>query len=246
LYKYKPIAWYIKPFQLLYSLYAMALFAIILLIAFPLIVIASLFGKIKGANFLYDLCKVWTDLWHFLIGIRHKNIFEDPIDKNEHYVFKVVRKNHFRILGKIEMSRVPIFGYLYRQCVVMVDRGSVAGRAKSVKQLKSVLNKNISILLCPEGTFNETMEPLKEFYDGAFKIAIETQTPIKPVVLVDVTERLHYKNLFTWTPGKSRAIILKTIPVEGLNLKDVQTLKQTTYNAMEACLIKYRGASSNI
>ncbi len=254
MYKYKPVPWYIKPFQILYSIYVMLLFVSILLIAFPFIVIGSLFGKIKGGNFLYDICKLWSDVWHFLIGIRHKNIFEESIDPQHQYVFvfnhisyldipaffKVVRKNHFRILGKVEMSKIPIFGYLYRQCVVMVDRTTIAGRAKSVKQLKSVLNKNISILLCPEGTFNETTNPLKDFYDGAFKIAIETQTDIKPVLLIDVAERFHFKSLFSWSPGKSRAVILKTIPVHGYTIKEVNKLKELTYKAMEECLIKYR------
>jgi 1-acyl-sn-glycerol-3-phosphate acyltransferase len=31
----------------------------------------------------------------------------------------------------------------------------------------------------PEGTFNETGKPLKSFYDGAFRISIETRTPVK-------------------------------------------------------------------
>jgi 1-acyl-sn-glycerol-3-phosphate acyltransferase len=40
----------------------------------------------------------------------------------------------------------------------------------------------------PEGTFNETNAPLKDFYDGAFRIAIETKTAVKPVLFLDAYE----------------------------------------------------------
>jgi 1-acyl-sn-glycerol-3-phosphate acyltransferase len=40
-----------------------------------------------------------------------------------------------------------------------------------------------------------TGKPLKEFYDGAFRIAIETGTPIKPVLLLNTYERMHYSSI---------------------------------------------------
>jgi 1-acyl-sn-glycerol-3-phosphate acyltransferase len=67
------------------------------------------------------------------------------------------------------MGKVPVFGFIYRKATVMVQRGSTEARAKSVMQLTSVLRKNISIVIAPEGTFNLTHKPLKEFYDGGKK-----------------------------------------------------------------------------
>jgi 1-acyl-sn-glycerol-3-phosphate acyltransferase len=94
----------------------------------------------------------------------------------------------------------------------------------------------------PEGTFNETNNPLKEFYDGAFRIAIETQTPVKPVLFIDAYDRLHYKSFFSLTPGISRSVFLDEISVEGLTLKDVQKLKQKTFFIMEEALFRYRAS----
>ena len=85
-------------------------------------------------------------------------------------------------------------------------------------------------------------QPLKDFYDGAFKVAIETQTTLKPFLLLDAFDRMHYRNLFTLTPGKSRAIFLHEVPVDGLTLDDVPSLKQKVYELMEKKLIEY-GAS---
>ena len=85
-----------------------------------------------------------------------------------------------------------------------------------------------------------THQPLKEFYDGAFRIAIETQTPIKPILFLDGYKRMHYRNIFTLTPGKNRAIHLAEIPVQGLTLDDIPQLKQTVFDVMEAKLRAYK------
>ena len=124
----------------------------------------------------------------------------------------------------------------------MVERGDPKKRARSVQQLKSVLAKNISIVIAPEGTFNMTHKPLKEFYDGAFKIAIETQTPIKPVLFLDTYDRMNYESIFSIKPGKSRSVYLQEIPVEGLTLNDVDYLKEKVFKIMEEKLIAYKAS----
>jgi 1-acyl-sn-glycerol-3-phosphate acyltransferase len=145
-------------------------------------------------------------------------------------------------LGKAEMAKIPIFGFLYRNSAVMVDRENAEKRAKSVEQLKSVIKKGISIVIAPEGTFNMTHKPLKEFYDGAFKIAIETQTPIKPILFLDAYDRMHYESVFSIKPGKSRSVFLAEIPVAGLTLDDVDFLREQVYKLMEEKLIEYKAS----
>ena len=112
-------------------------------------------------------------------------------------IMKAIRNQPFRILGKSEMAKIPVFGFLYQHAVVMVDRSSAKKRAESVEHLKLFIRKGISVVIAPEGTFNMTNNPLKEFYDGAFRIAIETQTPIKPILFLDTYHRMHYKSIFT-------------------------------------------------
>ena len=246
----------VKFIQIIYVIYAFTLFTAFLLLIFPFVVIASFFGKIKGGNFIYKLCQVWADFVLFTMGIIHRAIFEAPHDRAKQYVFvfnhisfldipvlmKAIRGQHFRILGKAEMAKIPIFGFLYRNAVVLVERDNAANRAKSVLQLKSVLRKGISIGLSPEGTFNMTHEPLKEFYDGAFKIAIETQTPIKPILFLDTYDRLHYKSIFSLTPGRSRVVFLEEIKVDGLNMGDALFLKNKVYAAMDEGLRRYKAS----
>jgi 1-acyl-sn-glycerol-3-phosphate acyltransferase len=238
--------------RFLYSIYAISLFLLIMLIIFPFVVLASFFGKINGGNIIYKLCSFWADSWFFLIGIYSKNIFETKLDKNQQYIFvanhisymdipmivKAIRQP-VRALGKFEISKVPVFGYLYRNAAVMVDRSSPDNRAKSVAILKSIIKKGISIFIFPEGTFNETDHTLSEFYDGAFKIAIETQTPIMVMIFPDTVHRLHYSSVFSFTPGKCRAVFLETIPVNNYSLNELQDLKAIVFNKMADGLWRY-------
>jgi 1-acyl-sn-glycerol-3-phosphate acyltransferase len=137
---------------------------------------------------------------------------------------------------------VPVFGFIYKYSVVAVNRSSPANRAASIRILKSILSKGISIMVFPEGTFNMGGEPLKEFYDGAFRVAIETQTPIKPVLFLDNYDRMHYRNIFSLTPGRCRIVYLNEIGIEGYTLAGVGLLKQKVFDIMKQKLVAY-GAS---
>lgn len=237
----------------LYFLYAAIIFVLLMLLVIPSVVAASFFGKIRGGNFIYRACTAWGSAWFFLIGIRHRNLYEVPHDRNKQYIFVanhisyldipiIVETLHqpVRILAKAEMAKVPLFGFIYRNAAVMVERNSAENRAKSVRILKSVIRKGISIFIFPEGTFNETHQPLRSFFDGAFRIAIETQTPIKPILFLDAYARQHYKSILSLNPGRSRSVFLEEIPVEGLTGKDVNLLKEKVFSIMEQKLREYR------
>lgn len=244
------------PLRLIYTIYASAIFLAVMFVIFPFVIIASFFGKVRGGNIIYKLCHWWADVVLFCCGIFHRNIYEVPHNKKEQYVFvmnhisymdipimmQAIRKQYFRVLGKYELSKVPVFGFIYKSAAVTVDRSSAENRAQSLIRLKAIIRKGISIIIYPEGTFNTTRKPLAEFYDGAFKIAIETQTPIKPVLLLDTYDRFNYKSFFSLTPGKSRAVYLAPISVDGLTLHDTAMLKEKVFKLMEERLVYYRGS----
>ncbi len=242
----------LRPLQWIYSIYAFITFVAIMLLIFPFVLIASFFGRIKGGNMILRLCMLWSDLWFPLVFIWHKKIYEVPHDKKRSYIFlsnhisyldaAIIVKAYrqpIRPLGKVEMSRVPVFGFIYRNAIVTVDRSNAANRANSVRVLKSLISKGISVLVFPEGTFNMGTTPLKEFYDGAFRVAIETQTPIKPVLFLDAYRRMNYKSIFSMTPGISRILYLEEINVIGYTLNDIARLKDEVCRIMEKKLIDY-------
>lgn len=245
----------LKPFHYLYVLYAFAIFLVLMIPVFLWSLFATLFGKIKGGNLVYYGCIVWADLWFPLVFIRHKNVYVQKPKEHEAYIFvanhisyldaavipKTFRKP-VRPLGKVEMSKIPVFGTIYKNAIVTVDRSSAANRARSVKILKSVLDKEISVLVFPEGTFNDTGQPLKDFYDGAFRIAVETGTPIMPVLFLHTYDRMHSDSVLSLNLGKSVSVFLPAESVDGLTASDVPALKEKVYNLM-AEELRRRGAS---
>lgn len=244
----------LTPLKFIYSVYALITFVAIMLLIFPFVIISSFFGRIKGGNMVMRCCMVWADIWFLVIFIWHKKIFEVRHDKKRPYIFVTnhisyldsamipkAYRQPIRPLGKVEMSKVPVFGFIYRNAIVTVDRSSTSNRANSVRLLKSIISKGISVLVFPEGTFNMGTTPLKEFYDGAFRLAIETQTPIKPVLYLDAYRRMPYESLFKMTPGRSRILYLEEISVTGYSIDNLDKLKEEVYAIMEKKLIEYDG-----
>lgn len=243
----------IKSLRFIYVWYAVLLFVALMLVIMPVAVVAFFMGRIRGGNLIYWLCSLWADVWFLLIGIRHTNLYIGTKYSDHASIYvanhtsymdipvlvKAIRRP-MRILAKVELSKIPVFGFLYRQATVMVDRSSLENRSKSVIILKGLLKKGVSVFIFPEGTFNTTGQPLKDFYNGAFRIAIETQTPVKPVVFLDSVDRLHHESLFLMSPGISRAVFLEEVPVTGLSAGDINRLKDRVHALMEAELRKWK------
>ena len=239
-------------FRIIFSVYAIIIFLALMLILFPFVIIASFFGKVKGGNIVYKICSFLADIAFFCWGIKQVNIYESSRIHPAVYIFnhisyldaailvKAFRKDPVRILGKAEMAKIPIFGFIYKKAVVMVNRSSPEARAESLALLKQIVRKGISIIIAPEGTFNLTHQPLKEFYNGAFEVAIETQTPIQPVLFLDAYDRMHYQSVFTLNPGRCRVVFLEPIKVDAYSLQDIPKLKKEAFEKMETALIKYK------
>jgi len=243
----------LRTLQILYSIYALLLFVILMFVVLVLILLCTLLGKVRGGNAMYKVCNGWAHVWCFLIGIWHKEIYEAPVDRSKQYIFVANHISYMdipaavlsihqpiRILGKQEMVKYPVFGLIYRLAAISVDRSSAEGRARSVRALKAALAKHISIFIFPEGTFNETEQPLKSFYDGAFRIAIETGTPIKPILFLDTHRRMHYRGILELTPGMTRTVYLPDVPVDNYTMAQVKELKEKVYRIMEDGLRRYQ------
>jgi 1-acyl-sn-glycerol-3-phosphate acyltransferase len=212
------------------------------------------FGKEKLSEHVYFICRYWAKILYFFMGIRHREIFEAPHDFNRAHVFvgnhnsymdipSIVQLKHqpIRPLGKFESSKIPLFGLIYKHAVVMVDRSDPDKRAQSLRNLKAALEKHISIFIFPEGTFSMTEDyPLKSFYNGAFKLAIEMNIPIQPILLIDSVERMHFSSILSLTPGKHRVVYLETVEVSDYTIDRMNDLKDLVFKKMDEGLRRYR------
>ena len=250
----KGLSYPIHVVQFLYCIYALLVFAMLTIVSVITMLFLIPFSKSKLSKRVYKICRYWAKAFLIFIGVRHIEIFEDKHDFKKPHIFvanhnsymdipPIVQLKHQPIkpLGKFESSKIPIFGWIYRAAVIMVDRSSPDKRAKSLRNLKAALHKKVSIFIFPEGTFSMTEEePLKNFYNGAFKLAIEMQVPIQPILLVDAVDRMHYSSVFTLTPGKNRVVYLPTVPVDSYTMEDVELLKNKVYQMMDEGLRRYR------
>jgi 1-acyl-sn-glycerol-3-phosphate acyltransferase len=244
------------PIQWVYCLYALILFIAGMFLALPFVAFFALQGPRKGGDRIYRICRWWDMAWLTMIGIRKELVYESVPDPGKSYIFisnhisyldipmilRAVTRDGLRVLGKAEMAKWPVFGYIYSRAVVMVDRTSMRDRSRSVRDLKTALTMGRSVFIFPEGTFNETRAPLKDFFDGAFRIAIETQTPLQPILFLDTYDRMHYSGLFSLRPGRSRLVFLPAVEVWGLKASDVGMLKTRVYLQMEQALLRYRAS----
>jgi 1-acyl-sn-glycerol-3-phosphate acyltransferase len=242
--KLKTIA---QPF---YAAWVLITFMAGLLVVLPFYMLLSVRNNMRARKAISKLLKAWMRVWFVVIGMPvtvsgpkppqgRYVVVANHISYLDPLVLFPALPNYFRPLGKQEFSKVPLLGYLYRQITIMVERGDAKSRARSMRNMWRVLQQEGDILIFPEGTFNETPNPLKDFHNGAFSLAINTHTPILPVIFPDTVHRWHYSGWWKWWPGRNRAIYLPPVPVDGLTMEDLPALKQQLYDMMWAALAQY-------
>ena len=240
-----------KILQPFYSAYMVMSFLICLLLLFPVFVAVSIPNNYWSRKTIWRIIRTWSKCWLWLVGMPlHSRGPRPPGDRyvvvanHISYMDTVVIFSaipfYFRALGKAEMAKMPLLGFIYKQIVIMVKRDNAHNRARSMRLMWRALKHESSVMVFPEGTFNETPAPLKAFYDGAFRLAINAQIPIFPLIFPDTVDRWHYSHWWKVWPGRNRAIYLEPVPVDGLNLSDVPMLKQRVYEIMEKALLQIK------
>ena len=233
--------------------YAAIVFILLMLIVLPFVLLSSaLLNEATAKRVILFLLRCWS--WGFSLlsffWIRTKNqqiinpkIPHIYVGNHGSYLDAVAVcisiPQYFSPLGKVEMTKVPIFGTIYKRIVVMIDRSSKESRDESVQTLKAAIAKGQSILIFPEGTMNQTDRHLTEFYDGAFRIAIETRTPLMPFVMINNRKLLPRVDVLKAHPGLLTTIFITPISVTGLTLGDLPELKQKVFDLMEETILRY-------
>lgn len=209
----------------------------------PFFLFPPLFGP-RATAITYFFLKAWSWIFSKLNVIPYEIINRDNIKSDKAYIYAsnhtsfldipgitMTIKGQFRPLAKKELKKIPVFGWIAQAASVIVDRSSNESRRKSMEHLKKILGLHIPVLIFPEGTQNRSKELLQPFYDGAFRIAIEAQQPIMPVVVIGAG-RLMPPGKFFIQPGKIKIVVGQEISTANLELKDVAQLKEQVREAM--------------
>ncbi len=229
----------------IFALWALICFvATMLLILLPTWLMGFL-PEPKRTRWFIQLSRLWMGVFLPVAGVRLRITGKEHFEKGKNYVV-VCNHNSFmdvpvtspgipggnKTIAKIEMARIPLFGIVYRRGSVLVDRKSEESRKKSYAYMKRVLEMGLHMCIYPEGTRNRTRQPLKEFKDGAFRLAVETGKPIIPAVLFNTKKVLPQQKAFYFWPGVVEMHFLPSVPTEQLKAEDVAGLKEQVFQTM--------------
>jgi 1-acyl-sn-glycerol-3-phosphate acyltransferase len=236
----------VRFFKIIFTIVAGTLFILTFFIFVPCYFLVFTFSpEKKAAVIAHRLSQLWARTLFRLFFIRTKVKNKSFIDPKQTYVFvanhrsqldipayAISCKNSFRFLAKVELTKVPLLGYVVRKLYIPVDRKDKAARAKSIENMMNSLKEGISVFICPEGTRNRTDKPLLDFHDGAFRLAIESQLPLAVLTVKGAEKLLTPLRPLELSPGTIHCIWSKPIVTYGMTLDDLPDLKENARNLM--------------
>jgi 1-acyl-sn-glycerol-3-phosphate acyltransferase len=222
-----------------------------IIIMFPLLFISIL--KEKWYPYFFVLARVWAKSILFTSGFYYKIERETQLEKGKSYMFVanhtsmtdimlmliIIGKHPFVFVGKVELAKIPLFGFFYKRTCILVDRANSKSRLAVFERAQQRLNRGFSICIFPEGGVpTDESIVLDEFKDGAFRLAIEHQIPIVPITFADNKKRLSYTFL-SGSPGLMRAKIHRPIATAGKDLSDRKQIRDAARTVIYHQLLKF-------
>ena len=143
-------------------------------------------------------------------------------------------------MGKYELLKIPLFKYFFVYLDIPVNRRSNTDAHKAYSDCGRKIAENISVVIYPEGTISEEGR-LKPFKNGAFKLAVDKQVPIVPVVNLNNWWFLQNGGFFksNGRPGIPLIVVGDPISTAGMNDKNVPELKEKVYTFIQDELKKF-------
>jgi 1-acyl-sn-glycerol-3-phosphate acyltransferase len=237
----------------IWTVYAVLLFLTLMALSFPVLGLNMILSPGKKAlrNNIRYLHHVFTPVFLTLIGIRLDVSGKQHLDPDQSYV---IVGNHrssldfivnaaafpgiYRYLAKQELLKIPVFGWVVKKMCLIVDRGDATSRSRSVAALGQALNEGWSIFIYPEGSRNAGKQPLAPFYDGAFRIAVQTGAPVAVQTLVNMQKIAYSNGAVALRPGKVRIVWDAPIPTTDMVAEDIPKLKERVRDLMAGHLEK--------
>ena len=235
----------------IYFVYALLVFFITMLAALIPTLIALALPEPRRAKIIHPSYRIWMEVFFGLIFIRVKRKGKHYFEKGKNYVV-IVNHNSLmdipismpwvpgpnKTLAKIEMAKIPLFGFIYRAGSVLVDRKNTQSRQKSALEMQQILGLGLHMTLYPEGTRNKSKEPLQAFYDGAFNTALLAKKDIIPGILFHTGDILPTKpNFWAW-PHTIRFEFLPPILISNYDMSQKQELKDKAFEIMKNYIIE--------
>lgn len=136
-------------------------------------------------------------------------------------------------LSKDAVFNIPVMGWMMRMAGdIPLKRGNRDSVVAALAECRDRLTKRVSVMIFPEGTRSPNGD-LLPFKDGAFKLAIESGTPILPIAVAG-TRNAMAKHSFRFQRARAIARVLPPIPTDGMTADDLPALKHQTRQVIES------------
>ena len=160
-----------------------------------LVLIVGIFDRRGRA--IYFIARLWARLLLWAAGVPYKISGTEKLDPGKAYIFAGNHESAFDIplcfaaipihlvsLAKIELKRIPIFGWAMMMAGhIFVDRKNRERAIKSMEKARRSIERNPrSILIYPEGTRSLDGE-IHDFKKGAAVLGMTLGIPIVPMAM---------------------------------------------------------------
>ena len=141
---------------------------------------------------------------------------------------------HFKWIAKDSLFRIPVIGWVMSLVnYIPLQRGRQASIKVTYREALTWLGRDISIVIFPEGTRNRGAGP-GSFKNGAFKLAIEAQKPVIPVV-IHGSDEVTLAGSKALSPSMDVSMsILGPIETRGMSAEDFGQLRDRVHAIMSA------------
>lgn len=237
-----------KLLRWIHTGYGLVVFSVVFLLLFPLLMIPIVFPK--AFRLVGIINRWWARLIFIFSFLPFRVEIRGKLHKDRQYIFC---PNHFSYLdiptmglnpvnalfvGKNDMEKIPLFGFMYRKLHITVDRSKLKSRFETMVKTMQALDEGKSLVIYPEGGIISQSPPnMASFKDGAFRAAIEKQIPIVPVtiphnwIILPDGEFVVYWGLIS-------VIFHEPIDTTGFTLDDIDRIKELVKGTIRAELAR--------
>jgi 1-acyl-sn-glycerol-3-phosphate acyltransferase len=210
-------------------------------------ILFGLWDKARRSGHFCERCWAWTNLksnpfWKLTIDRRAR------LDPKRTYIFVANHQsltdiivllcvNHtFKYVAKASIAQIPFLGWdLKLNRHIVIERDSLRSTYIAMEEAKKWIARSISVAFFAEGTRSRTgkMAPFKR---GAFKLAIETGTPIVPVAITGTRDALPRGTWRFLHKVSGVMTILEPIETYSYRIKDSDELRQQVFDQISNVL----------
>jgi len=243
----------------IWSFWCYLILTIIFIICAPIGIFISFFSSNLFSIYTFYLSKLIL----LLIGVRVKVHGNFPISHKNPFIYIANHSSYldpvlncylinkkYKYLAKSEVLDWPFFGPVVKKHLIAVKREKKESRTNSMSSMKENILNGYSIVIYPEGGWKDENsnhpydikpnELLNQFRNGAFRLAINTNTDIIPVSMCNV-KNIHSSDTMLFRPGKVILCIHKPIKSQNfLNDENgIKDLNNKCYSLIYKDLLKY-------